>query len=71
VQKAGGDPARAIMVGDSATDTGAARNAGTPCIVVSFGYTEIAPRDLGGDLVIDAYTALNDAVSELAGAASG
>lgn len=66
VQKAGGDPDRAIMVGDSATDTGAARKAGTPCIVVSFGYTEIAPADLGGDVVIESYAALNEAVSALA-----
>jgi len=39
----GGSPDRALMVGDSATDIGAARAAAVPSIVVSFGYTEIAP----------------------------
>ncbi|WP_298745939.1 HAD hydrolase-like protein [uncultured Brevundimonas sp.] len=65
VLKAGGDPARAVMVGDSATDTGAARNVPMPCIVVSFGYTEIAPADLGGDLVIDAFSELEAALDRL------
>jgi phosphoglycolate phosphatase len=65
VIKAGGDPRRAIMVGDSATDTGAARNAGMPCVVVSFGYTEIAPAELGGDVVIDGYDELEPAVDRL------
>jgi phosphoglycolate phosphatase len=65
VKKAGGDPARAVMVGDSATDTGAARNAGMPCVVVGFGYTEIAPADLGGDVVIDHYRELEPAIDRL------
>lgn len=65
VRMAGGDPARAVMVGDSATDTGAARNAGVPCVVVSFGYTEIAPADLGGDVVIDRFGDLAAAIDAL------
>ena len=65
VRLAGGDPARAVMVGDSATDTGAARHAGMPCVVVSFGYTEIAPADLGGDLVIDRFADLPAALARL------
>ena len=62
---AGGDPARAIMVGDSATDTGAARNAPMPCVVVSFGYTEIPPAELGGDIVIDRFSDLDAAIDRL------
>ena len=65
VLKAGGDPARAIMVGDSATDTGAARNAPMPCVVVSFGYTEIPPSELGGDVVIDRFADLEDVLDGL------
>lgn len=65
VQRAGGDPARAIMVGDSTTDTAAARDAGVPCAVVSFGYNDV-PRDrLGGDVTIDHYATLNAVVSDL------
>ena len=49
VTTAGGDMARAILVGDSATDVAAARAAKAPSIVVPFGYTEVPARDLGGD----------------------
>jgi phosphoglycolate phosphatase len=57
---------RAIMVGDSANDLLAARAAGIPCILMSFGYTPVPARDLGADLVIDAFAELPDALSRLA-----
>ena len=41
VRLAGGDPARAVMVGDASTDTGTARDAGIPCVVCSFGYNDL------------------------------
>src|SRR5690606_40300343 len=53
VLKAGGDPARTVMIGDSATDVNAAKSAGVPCVVVSYGYTEIPPANLGGDALIE------------------
>lgn len=65
VRKAGGDPARAIMVGDGAPDVQAARDAGVPCIVVTFGYTPIAPEDLGGDVLIDHFGDLEEAIDGL------
>ena len=34
------------MVGDAATDAGSARAAGTPLILVDFGYTEIPAAEL-------------------------
>ena len=55
IQAAGGSHNRALMVGDSAADVGAARAAGVPSIVVSFGYTEIAASELGGDWLIDRF----------------
>jgi phosphoglycolate phosphatase len=58
IDQAGGDAAHALMVGDSITDVNAARNAGVPCVVVSFGYTDIAPADLGGHALIDHYDEL-------------
>jgi len=65
VQKAGGDPARCVMVGDSTTDTKAAKDAGVPCIAVSFGYNDV-PRDaLGGDVMIDHYDAFEAALAEV------
>lgn len=65
VLKAGGDPARALMVGDSATDTAAARNTGVPCVVVTFGYTDIPPSELGGQALIDRFDQLDAAVTAL------
>jgi phosphoglycolate phosphatase len=46
-------PADAVMVGDSINDISAARSAGVPVVAVSFGYTGIAPADLGADTLID------------------
>lgn len=65
VERAGGDPARAIMVGDSTTDTKAAKDASMPCVVVGFGYNDVPRDQLGGDVVIDHYDALNDVVGAL------
>jgi phosphoglycolate phosphatase len=52
---AGGDPARAVMVGDSETDIATARNAGVPVLGVSFGYSPVPIATLAPDAVIDAY----------------
>lgn len=65
VMRAGGDLRRAVMVGDSATDVGAARSAGVPCVVVDFGYTEIPPAELGGDALIADFTDLPEAARRL------
>ena len=65
VTMAGGNPSMAIMVGDAAPDTGAARDAGIPCIVTTFGYTQIAPEDLGGDVLIDAFEDVEEAIDGL------
>lgn len=65
VLKAGGDPARAVMVGDAAPDVGAARDAGVPCVVVTFGYTPTPAEELGGDVLIDAFEDLEEAVDGL------
>lgn len=43
---------QAIMVGDSAADVGCAKAAGVASVVVSFGYSRVAPEDLGGDAII-------------------
>lgn len=51
----GGDPARAVMVGDSINDALSAVRAGVPALMVSFGYTEEPVETLGGDLVIHSF----------------
>jgi phosphoglycolate phosphatase len=60
IRAAGGDPARALMVGDSAADVGSAKAANAPVAVVSFGYTDTAPALLGADAVLHNYTDLPD-----------
>lgn len=62
VTSVGGDPARAIMVGDAAPDAGTAKDAGVPCILVSFGYTPIPVEELGGDIIVDAFEDVEEAV---------
>lgn len=59
-------PERAVMVGDSANDVAAARAAGLPVILVSFGYTTIPAAELGADALIDHFAALPEALAALA-----
>ena len=37
IARAGGEPARAVLIGDTVTDRDAARAAGVPCVLVGFG----------------------------------
>ncbi len=55
IQAVGGDPLRAVMVGDSINDALAAVRAKVPALLVSFGYTEEPVETLGGDLVIHSF----------------
>jgi phosphoglycolate phosphatase len=65
IAKAGGDPARAVMVGDSRTDIDAARNAGVPVVAVDFGYTDRPVGEFAPDAVISHFDDLWDAVVAL------
>ena len=65
---AGGRPERALMVGDAATDAGAARALGVPLILVSFGYTETPAAELEPDILIDHFDQLPAAARRLLGA---
>ena len=68
VARAGGEAARALMVGDSEADALAARGAAAPVVLVSFGYTETPAAELGADAVIDGFDALPAVGGETAGA---
>jgi phosphoglycolate phosphatase len=54
----GAQPAVAVMVGDSANDVAVARAAGVPAVLVSYGYSRVAPAELGADILIDAFADL-------------
>lgn len=55
----------AVMVGDAANDVAVARALGVPVILVSYGYTRIPAADLGGDLIVDAFSKLPAALDRL------
>lgn len=65
IQRAGGDPRRAIMIGDSKTDIDTAKAAGIPVIAVDFGYTPVPVTELGPDIVISHFDELRGAVAEI------
>ena len=65
VERAGGNPSYAIMVGDTATDVSAARNAGLPVVCVDFGYAPETMEELQPDRVISHFDELATAVVEL------
>lgn len=63
IARAGGDPSRAVMVGDSRYDILGAQNAGVPVIAFDFGYTETPVEAFDPDRVISHYDELWDAVA--------
>ncbi|ESR22887.1 HAD-IA family hydrolase [Lutibaculum baratangense] len=63
IARAGGDPARAVMVGDSRYDILGAQNAGVPVVAFDFGYTETPVEAFDPDRVISHYDELWDAVA--------
>ena len=53
------------MVGDSISDTDAARAAGVPCVALTFGFADRPPTELGADRLIDHWDELIPALAEL------
>jgi phosphoglycolate phosphatase len=62
IRLAGGDPKRAVMIGDSSADSLAAQGAGVPFIGVSFGYGESPIQVLKPDAVINTFAELVPAI---------
>jgi phosphoglycolate phosphatase len=67
IERAGGVPGRAVMVGDSITDIATARAAGIPVVAVDFGYTEIPVSELGPDRVVSFFSEIPAAALSLLG----
>ncbi|HWI87506.1 MAG TPA: phosphoglycolate phosphatase [Sphingomonas sp.] len=61
IRRAGGQ--RAAFVGDSISDTDAARAAGVPCIALTFGYSDRPPEELGATALIDHFDELLPALA--------
>ena len=64
---AGGDPATAVFVGDTAVDVATARAAGVAVIVCAFGFADRAAAELGADAVIASFAELGAAIAKVAG----
>ena len=65
IECAGGDLARAIMIGDSVTDIATARAASVPVIAVDFGYTDIPVAELKPDRIVSTFWELPGAISQV------
>lgn len=66
LHRVGGDPDRAVMVGDSAADISAARDARMPSILVSYGYRREPANALGATVIIDRFGELPAALDRIA-----
>ncbi|MET0749400.1 MAG: HAD family hydrolase [Rhizobium sp.] len=64
IERAGGDPKRAVMVGDSTNDILAARDAGVPSIAVPFGYSDVDIASLAPDHIIQHFDELTPELVE-------
>jgi phosphoglycolate phosphatase len=71
IAKAGGDPARAIMVGDSQTDIDTAKAAGVPVVAVDFGYTDRHVREFEPSHIISHFDELTLDLADRLIAATG
>jgi len=65
VTRAGGTVRRSVMIGDTVADVAAARAAGAPVAVVSFGYCDIGAERLGADVLLNQYSELAPACRRL------
>jgi phosphoglycolate phosphatase len=63
IDRTGGEPQRAIMIGDSGTDVRAARAANVPVIAVDFGYSEVPIASLHPDRLISSFAELPAAIA--------
>ena len=65
IARLGGDPARAVMIGDSETDAQAAKAAGVPLVILTFGYTALDPNSFGADALLHTYDELPAALDRI------
>ncbi|TDT74967.1 phosphoglycolate phosphatase [Litoreibacter halocynthiae] len=65
VTRAGGDPARAVLVGDTQTDRDTSANAGAPSILVTFGPGSFDVSSLKPEALLDHFDDLDGIVARL------
>ncbi len=65
VRRMGGTNDQAVMVGDSEPDAEAAKNAGFPVILLSFGYAQSPMDEINPDAVINDFAELPETLQKL------
>jgi len=70
IDELGGDPGRAVMIGDSENDAAAAHAAKVPLIMMRYGYARVDPATLGGVVTLDAFGELPAALEHFGFSAS-
>ena len=65
VKRMGGTNDSAVMVGDSEADAAAARNAGFPVVLLTYGYSHVPFNEIKPDALIDDFGELPDVLKRL------
>ena len=60
IERVGGQPEAAVMIGDTDTDLKTARNAEVPCILTDFGYSQLPVHQLKPDAVVSRFGDIPD-----------
>lgn len=69
IERAGGAPGRAVMIGDTETDLNAARAAGVPCALFSGGFSTTPLAELAPEAIFDRFAELPGLADRLVGSA--
>mgnify|MGYP000323890991 CR=1 FL=1 len=62
IERCGAEAYFSVMIGDTDTDRNTARNAGIPCIMTSFGYSDTPVAEMTPEAVVDSFAEMLDAL---------
>ena len=65
IRQLGGRPDASVLIGDTNTDRMAAKNASVPCVLVTFGPSGEAVKDMEPEALLDAYEDLPDLMDQM------
>jgi len=67
LERMGVAPNRAVLIGDTPYDVGAARAAGMPVVMVDYGYSPVPPGEAGADILVSSLAEVMGALLSLGG----
>jgi len=65
IERMGANPSKSVLIGDTATDRDAAKNACVPCVLVTFGSDGHGVADLEPEALLHHYDDLPDLVAQI------